>query len=251
MAHGKARRARAGAEVGILPVDEEALVEPAEPGEQGTPDHQEGAHHRVHRPRLGMVPVEQEMRGHAAGQQPVEEQGVGDQARSRRMAGAGAVRAPRLVDQPGADDADAFIRSEHGAGRPDAVPADPRVGIEEQDRLRLAQGRPLIAGPGEAAIVGVAQHGEREIRPFEPLGRAVGGGVVDHDDAQVRGIPARGEAREAVPELVSGIPVDDDDVEERPHGGASAGRPSRPPRPRASAPSRRASTRGENRWRAQ
>ncbi|KZB97993.1 hypothetical protein AU375_05811 [Methylobacterium radiotolerans] len=241
--HREARRPGPGAEVGILPVDEEARVEPAERPEQVAADHQEGAHHLVDGAVLRVVPFAQEVRPHEA--QAVQRQGAADEAQRRGRPRAGARGPPVRIDEPRADDPGPPIGRQGGQSHAERVGRDLRVRVQEQDRGGVAGGGALVAGPAEAEIRGVLDQPERAGQGGQGLGGAVRGGVVHHGDLHGRGVPRGREAREAGAQQRAAVPVDDHHVEGRAVGhGRSRGGPRRPRAPSRAAARSLSSTAG-------
>jgi hypothetical protein len=105
----------------------------------------------------------------------------------RKWAGAGktgarATDGALLVHELQADHAHPFVPGSlqkadcHG----ERVRGNAGVGVQKKQVTGSAAGGALVAGRGEPAVLGVADHRQRQRDVFEAVGRAVGGPVV-HD----------------------------------------------------------------------
>src|ERR1043165_33108 len=205
-------------EIEILEINEEALVEAAERLEQTAADEEECAHHLIDFARFVMGPFGHEQRWENRRYQPIEADRVADHRPGRGGPRGIARHMADLVDELDTHDAGLCVRLRGKILRRQLQAAchQPRVRVEEQQKLRLRTNRTLVAGRGKAAILRIADHNEREGVP-QVLCRAVRRGVVDDRYPGKRHVII-GDGRkglQAFPELRSRIPVHDHDVERR------------------------------------
>src|SRR5262245_14193549 len=90
---------RRHAQVDVLVVEEETLVEASEFFEQLPPYQEKRSHDLVNRPRVAMVPFGEEVRRHPCGTKPVQKQGLLQQRGGGRSARATALNATLHVEQ--------------------------------------------------------------------------------------------------------------------------------------------------------
>jgi hypothetical protein len=213
---------RAQREVGVFEIQLEARVEAVQIVEQTAADHQARARHVIHLARIGVVPLHHPAAIEARRREQRQPGHLIEDARGVRK-----MPARRLTLAPGVDERqtdDARTRPAIGVrfhrvdGRRERILFDLRIGIEEQHVVGAAAERALIAGGGEADVLRVRDHHERQpraprlaaLRRERRLRR-----VVDDDHAielEVRAGGAR-QRRETSLEPRTAVPVDDDDVE--------------------------------------
>ena len=168
-------------------------------------------------------------------------QAVGDRA--------GAVH----LDQPGRHRRHAGVGGEGARDRAEGLAFGPRVGIQEQQHVRLRRGHRLIGRGSETAVLGVDE--DRDARPERlEVGaqRAAGidSSVVHHHERHARSVgrhPRAGlrERRDRLVQVAGILPGDVDDRDLADHGEATGQPDSR--RDRARSPSAQKGTRGQTR----
>ena len=180
------------AQIDVFVVEEKALVETLEPLEQRPSDQQERTHDLVDRPRIAMVPFDEEMRRHERRKNPVQEQGSQQERGGSGGAGATAADMTLRVEQLDAYNADTgvgrIVQICSGAGH--SVRPHDDIRIEEQHVGSAASPGALIACRGKAAIRVVEHDIEAQSLGSKSLGRAVVGGIIDNDRPEVFRIDA-------------------------------------------------------------
>ena len=162
VAHGHADLAHLGADVGVLAVEEVALVHPADALERGAPYQHAGA-----RDPIGLLRdlVGRRVLDHlvCARDQPVDEQCLAPRRSQVPGSGAGSDDPSVVVEDAGADDAGQRLPVEHRRERLDVLIVDARVRVEEQHVRRPSFTRAEVAAVGEAAVARRLHAADRQI----------------------------------------------------------------------------------------
>ena len=215
----------AAAEVGLLAVHHEGRVEAA----QGLPvvaaDQEEAAHHHVDLALAVALPVAVEL-GVEEGA-PAERQrqagGAAEQAPERDVAeDAGRVQAAVAAERAAAPDARLRRALGEADDAVDRVLEHQGVGVEQQQVLAPRLARRDVVAAGEAEILRARDQPDPGIGRGDRRGRAVGGGVVEHDQL-VRHRRLGDDAGDAVERHRPGVVADHQNRDDRRDGGRLCG----------------------------
>ena len=217
---------QAPAEIDVLVVGRETLVERPVAARIGGPHEPTGGPERLDRPRGdALVEVQLACCGNRGlkvdegTQQPARLRAVevaGELVAKAREPLARGLRSPIGIDQPRPHQRDPRVGLEHVAERCDDVLGEHRVGVEQQDVVRIADGDEPVVGPREPEIAIRTDELDIRERGGDHVGAAIGRGVVEHANPHLRtAVPGdvstqRGEAGGQV---VPGVVGDDEDVD--------------------------------------
>ena len=203
-------------EVHVLEVDEEALVEPAERLEHAAANQEKCPHDLIDGARVVMRPFGHKVRWENRRQQPVEPNAVADHGERSGPPRGVARKHPAGIEELNADDPYArMLRCLQVVRGPfERARHEPRVGVEEQQKVRVRPSRTLVARGRKTAVIRIPDHMEGR-RAGEPVRGAVGRGVVDDRHARDRHVVFRNrcERGKAFLQLSPGIPVHDHDMD--------------------------------------
>ncbi len=197
-------------QVDLLGVQEERLVEAAAGGVQGLPPQQHRSAGQPVHPAWQVVLEAAAVEGvqhRRTRRQLAQEQVLGRQPVDARVAAAGPLQPPVLEAQPRPHRTAARARLTEPHQLVDAASIDERVAVQQEHEAPRGLGETPVVARAEAQVA-VERH-ELHVRPLgpQPVRRAVGRRVVDHDQLAARrgSVGVRVEGLEAAPHQVAGL----------------------------------------------
>jgi len=176
--------AEAVAEVNVVEVEGEALIEQADLVESSAPEGERGGHGLIDLAARVVVPVSHAVAAEdpAPGEEAGEAQGVTEDGTGLGEAAAGTLNGPVGEDELGGRRSHPRFLCEHIHERAERAGLDLRVGVEEEEEGGSRGADGLVVPGGEAAVLLVGDEADGGEVGAEHLDGAVGGCVVNDDD---------------------------------------------------------------------
>jgi len=205
--------AKAVAEIDIVEVEGEVLVEEPDLVESGSADRERGGHGLIDVAAGAVVPVGHAVaaEGGTAGEDAGEAEGVVEDGGGFGEAAAGRLNGAVGEEELGRDCARSLLLGEGFEKGGERARLDLGVGVEEKHEGSASGGDCLVVAGGEADIAVVGDEMDGRELGLDHLDGAVCGGVVHDGDVGDLGTVA--ERMEAGPKEVARAPGDDADVE--------------------------------------